>query len=183
MTRRNAQRGLSLIELMVTVVVIAILAAVALPNMRDFFDRKRLVSQVEAIANLMEFARSEAIKHPSALAASLVTATVKPAAPWFVGLRNGGACDNSGTPCQISEGTANAVTRVVTATECTGCTMTSPGATTTIAFDLRGIVTGGADQAITLQSPLGKQLSITVSSIGRISICSPGGSVSGYPSC
>jgi type IV fimbrial biogenesis protein FimT len=180
-------RGFTMVELMITVAVLGILAAFAVPSMTDFYDRKRLVSQTEAISNLIQIARSEAIKHPSAAAADLVTATVKPAAPWFVGLRNGGACDNSGTPCQLIEGGTN-VTRVVTATECTGCTMTSPGAQATIIFDLRGMVTDGAGnagtaQSITLQSPKGKQLRTAVSAIGRITICSPSGTVSGYPSC
>lgn len=186
MTARKAHRGFTIVELMITVAVLGILAAFAVPSMTDFYDRKRLVSQTEAIANLLQFARSEAIKHPSSTAGDLVTVTIKPATPWFVGLRNGGACNNGGTPCKLNEGAntgANAPTRVVTATECTGCTMAAPANQQTITFDLRGLVTGGADQSITLESPKGKQLRAFISQLGRITICSPSATVGPYPSC
>ena len=55
-------RGFTLIELVVTVAVVAILAAVAFPGMGDFIDRQRLVGQTLAIADLAQTARSEAIK-------------------------------------------------------------------------------------------------------------------------
>jgi type IV fimbrial biogenesis protein FimT len=181
MQRRPLLHGFSLVEFMVTVVVIAILAAAAFPSMTDFFDRKRVIGQAEAISNLIQFARSEAVKHPTSASANLVSATFNPGPPWFVGLSSNGAagCSDAAT-CVLNEG-GTPVTRYLTATECTGCTMTSAAAT--IVFDLRGMVTGGADEAITIQSPQGKQLSITVSAIGRLSVCSPSGSVKGYPSC
>lgn len=194
MTRPSQQRGFTIIELMITIVVLAILLAMAVPSMVDFYDRKRLISQTEAITNLLQLARSESIKHPSSATANLVSATFKPAAPWFVGLANGtAACTNAST-CVISEGTTAAVTRYLAATECTGCTMTihedTPTGTTVtssvvMVFDLRGTVTTATthDYYFTLTSPRGKQLSMNVSKIGRISICSPAGTVASYPSC
>lgn len=111
MTARKPHRGFTIVELMITVAVLGILAAFAVPSMTDFYDRKRLVSQTEAISNLLQFARSEAIKHPSSTAGDLVTVTIKPSAPWFVGLRNGGACNNGGTPASSTRAPTRAQMR------------------------------------------------------------------------
>lgn len=195
MAPRKLLRGFTVVELMITVAVLGILLAFAVPSMTDFYDRKRLVSQTEAIANLLQFARSEAIKHPSSDLNERVTVTIQPsnaAAPWtgFVGLRNGTACDNSATPCKLKEGAntnigvgGDAPTRVVTATECPQCKMKAPTAQQLVTFDLRGVVTGGADLAITLESEKGRQLRAFISQLGRITICSPGATVQTYPSC
>ena len=176
-------KGFTVIELMVTVAVLGVLAAVAFPSMRDYLDRQRLIGQVRAVSELAQVARSEAIKRSAAsvgTAANTVAMTVSPTSPWFVGLATGSAAC-SGATCVISGSTDQ---RLVTATECPSCTMSSPNSQVVIVFDLRGLVTGiGADQAITLQSPMGRQLSLTISRLGRISLCSTGGSVKGYPTC
>lgn len=192
MRYRNPQRGFSLIELMVTIAVLAILASVAAPNMMDFIDKRRLVSQTEAISELMQLARSEAIKHSSDVAPKTVTATISPGTSWFIGLSNTGTtpCDNGSTPCEINEA-GTAITKVVTATECTGCTLnitdtvgTAVTSPVTFVFDLRGLVTAGTEYWTVLQSPRGRQLRVSVSAIGRISTCAPSGSiVPGYQSC
>jgi len=180
--RRHSQ-GLTLVELLITIAVLGILGAIAFPGMSDYMDKQRLVSQVRAISNLAQLARSEAIKRSATANAGVktVSMTVSPGSAWFVGLSNGtAAC--SGSTCVINEG-GNSVSHTVSATECSGCSMSSPTTDQVITFDLRGLVTGGANQAITLSSPKGKQLSLSVSRLGRISLCTPSGSVSGYASC
>ena len=180
---QKRQTGFTLIEFMVTIAVLGILASVAFPNMRDYLDRQRLVSQVRAISNLAQLARSEAIKHSAAGASSLktVSLTVSPTSPWYVGLSNGStAC--SGSTCVINDAGIS-VSHTVSATECLGCTMTSPVAQAVITFDLRGLAFGSTDQFISLQSPLGKQLSLSIGRLGRVSLCTPAGSLSGYTTC
>jgi type IV fimbrial biogenesis protein FimT len=59
---RSRQAGLTLIELMVTLSVAAILMAVAIPNVRTFILNNRLTSGVNDLLHSINVARTEAIK-------------------------------------------------------------------------------------------------------------------------
>lgn len=55
-------RGLTLIELMVTLTVASILLTVAVPNYREFIQSNRLSTQVNLLLSDLNTARSEAVK-------------------------------------------------------------------------------------------------------------------------
>jgi type IV fimbrial biogenesis protein FimT len=62
--RRQAagvQRGFSLMELVITVVILAILAMIALPNFRSAMRRNHVSAQVNSLLADLQFARSEAV--------------------------------------------------------------------------------------------------------------------------
>lgn len=60
--RKNASSGFTLFELMLTIAVASILAAIAVPNMRDFIRNNRLTAAANDLLRSMQLARSEAIK-------------------------------------------------------------------------------------------------------------------------
>ena len=55
-------RGFTLIELMVTIAIMAIMAAFALPSMRNLVANTRIVNRSEQIANAIRLARVEAVR-------------------------------------------------------------------------------------------------------------------------
>jgi len=62
MPRRKLAAGFTLVELMVTVAVLAILVAVAVPSMADFSANNRLAAAKSAFSSTVALARTEAAK-------------------------------------------------------------------------------------------------------------------------
>lgn len=56
----NRQSGFTLLELMITISVLAILTAIAYPSMRDFLKRNRVISVSNSIQSDLQTARGEA---------------------------------------------------------------------------------------------------------------------------
>lgn len=55
-------RGLTVIELMVTLIIVAIVVSIAVPNFRDFIQDTRATTESNKIVGALNLARSEAIK-------------------------------------------------------------------------------------------------------------------------
>lgn len=59
---RFKHKGFTLIELLVVITIMAIMALIALPNMSQWLAARRVAGQAEQVANLLRFARAEAVR-------------------------------------------------------------------------------------------------------------------------
>lgn len=172
MKSRNSSAGFTLVELMVTVVVLAILVALAAPSFADLIDRNRLKSQMEGIVDVLQFAKTEAMKRSATTSGSAAVSVVIA----------------KGANNQLWTVTATHDAESKQVTGASGMALLDPpsiNSQVTLTYSFRGIVTGvgGIDTDFTLQSPRGSQLRFRVNAIGRVAVCSPGGGMWGYASC
>lgn len=172
-------RGVTLIELMIVIVIAAVLLSFAIPSFRETIDRNRLKAAVETLNGDLQFARSEAIKRNRPV--RLVFTRSNGGATWCYGMKENATCD-----CTVTDSTAvnyceiDDIKKVVSNADFPDVSITSVPAGSGLSFQpLRGSVIDGNT---TLQSDLGKQIIVKVSSVGRVRMCSPSGSsnVAGY---
>ena len=162
------KNGFTLIELIVTVAIVAILAIIATPSLSAFIDQRRLEAGVEGVVDMIQTAKSEAIKR-----SANTTLTVSTTAPWFVGVAA------TGTACTS---TANCL-RSVSANECKTCSIVSTTASS-IVYTRRGLPEPLSTVTLVLESGQGKQVQVNVTPLGMVSTCTPASArAGGYPTC
>jgi len=168
------QAGLTLIELVVTVVVIGILATVAAPAFNSFFERQRLIGAADSLYGAIRFARAEALKKDQEVTVLVSTST---ASEWCVGTVDTGlTCD-----CSASDCTVDGVVRTISYSDFPGVSATTAGGSYTF-YPKRGTIS--ATNEVTFTNASGSQLRLELTKLGRPSLCAPSGSsISGYSGC
>jgi len=155
--------GFTLIELMITVVIIAILAAMALPSFQSILEGRRLAGAAENLFADLQYAKSEAIKRSG----KNVDLTFS-SATWCYGvderdLADAVDCDCT-TPatCQI-----DGVQKVINGSAYNNVTLTTAGFTgTTITFDRRqGMPSDNGTFTLSIN---GQSRTVSINVIGRI---------------
>lgn len=97
MIPQRLTKGFSLIELMITIAVFAIIVVIAIPNISEWVGKARVRGGAEALQNAIRFAQSEAVKRNKLIEFSLVNSTGTPPAPPKAnssGYNNDAAADN-----------------------------------------------------------------------------------------
>jgi type IV fimbrial biogenesis protein FimT len=181
MSAHRYPRGVTVIELMIVVAVVAILASLAGPSFRSLLDRQRVRS---AAANLnvdVQYARSEAVRNNAPVTVSFSASS----SPWCYGIVGGSsACDcNTAGSCSLKTVRGDDFANVsITLAGGTGFTI-SPrqGQISAIA----GGGSGAATTAVTFISTTtsSAQLQSRLNALGRVLQCAPGGSLPGYVTC
>ena len=210
--RQGRQTGFTLIELMVTIIVAAVLVSLAVPSFRDLMDKSRLRGATDDIVNLLNTSRASAVKlgldvnasvkiaSATSWCAGAIGATDPEASTGTVGTpaTSAVACDClSSTACTITGlGTLAGQKSIVSSDTYSGVQLSS-GSGNKLLNGNGGLVFnskfGALDfsalpslSAITVTSKTGKyKTQITVSALGQTYVCTPStsGFVSGYPSC
>lgn len=62
MASRTRRQGVTLVEVMIVIAIIAVMSALALPNFREYFENQRLKQAARSVADAFSMARNEAIR-------------------------------------------------------------------------------------------------------------------------
>ncbi len=154
---KTSARGFTLIEMVVAVAVLGILAVVAAPAIGEYLATQRLKGAAEELQTDLQFARMESVQRNAAVTVTL-----------------------AGTGYTITRG-ATAVKSVTIG----GGSSVSGGATMVAVFDpvrTTATITNGPDITVA-NTATSRTLRVSLSTMGRVSICSPGGAVKGYDTC
>ena len=181
-TAARAAAGFTVIELMIAVAIVAIISVVAIPTFDDFRVRERLKGAATNLYTDLQFARSEAVQRNAE-----VTVSFNPGANWCYGIHQGAAaCDcTAANSCSIKT-VAGTDFRDISLSQAQF--VSASGTSTWYAINpRRGQSLDAAGNAVTgnvvFAGTGSRSLRGDLNAVGRVRLCSPSGSVSGYPSC
>ena len=178
------QKGVTLIELMIGLVVSAILLGIAVPNFSVFIQNTRIRNAAESIQDGLMLARSEAARRNTHVQFVLGSGS-----SWTIG------CETVTDDCPASiqsrsaaEGSADS-TVTISEIEADGTTNTSPAFDDTLGFDglgrlAAGTLPAGSNAVFDVMNPSGESscavsggelrcLRVIVSSGGQVRMCDP----------
>ena len=164
----SKQSGFTLIELMVTLALIAIVLMIGVPSFRSMVTNNRVVAQANELATSIQYARSEAIKRTTSV--SICSSTNQTACDggnawatgWlvFTDANSNGALDGGDTILRVFDGSSTTNTLTTTVSS--------------IVFQSTGLrPTGAANVTLTATSPSctgNNKRIITVGATGRSSM-------------
>jgi type IV fimbrial biogenesis protein FimT len=181
--------GFTLIELMVTVAVMAIVLVAAVPSFVDFFDKSRLRGAADHVISVISNARAESVKTDLDVNVAFTGSGTAwcvgghPATPPTGGNEAGtaGACNCTVTTECLVSGARSAIAVGATPGVSIGAL---PAA---LIFDSKlGVITPLGARTVTLTSPKGKyDLTVQVNALGQARLCVPTGkpAIAGVSGC
>ena len=165
-TSRRTLRGLSLLELMVALAIVAVLATLALPSFGSMLARHRLKAAADHMAMDLVELRFEATRRGVPLHLQL-----RPGPDWCYALATTPGCD-----CRVPQ---SCQLKTVSAREHPGVAMTQAQ---DLRFEPTAMTISFGGHAV-LQGHDGTQLRVGLSPLGRPSVCAPLAPVPGYARC
>lgn len=182
-------RGITLIEILVGLGVIAVLMAVAAPSMADLLERRRVIAAADEVAGLLTYAKAEtnAINSelfvrfdPDPSSAMSCAAVVTQS-----GLNRCRCYLSASNICPNSASTALRLFQLpVDHVRFTAQASAWGGAANYIIFKRDQLSIAARDFRVTVVGlRKGYTLRVEVNTAGRVRICAPSGNMSGYAAC
>jgi type IV fimbrial biogenesis protein FimT len=161
---RRPCRGLTLLETMVALAIVAVLTTLALPSFGSMMSRHRLKATAEQMATDLAELRMLAAQRGQPLHLQLSAGP-----QWCYALAVSSGCD-----CRVPQGCQLKTVRA----------KDHPGVTLLDGQDLRiEPLPGSAGGTAVLQNSEGARLRVGLSPLGRPKVCAPGAAVPGYAAC
>ena len=175
--KRNAGKGVTLVEAAVVVIIIAVLAGMAVPSLRGLLDRQALRGGADELRTDLQHLRAASIARGETL--------------WFATQAStAGSCyvihSGSSGDCRCDAGGHATCTGDAQALKAVGFRadgrLQLQSTASALAFDpWRGTLTPTA--TLKLIGPHGEAVHQVMNVLARARTCSPGGSVGGYAAC
>lgn len=196
--RLAAQSGFTAVELMIVITLLAILVSVGVPALGQFTDKNKVISAAEKIHADLQYTRTESIKRQDDLWINFTrdgTNAPNGSTSWGYGINENSGCDYTlATASNINACALNASPDGSSSTHLFKRTLSADfpgvklvsvnfGGDNETQFDsTRGTTTSGT---IIVRSPFDRELRVSVTVLGHVSICSPSGAnnISSYPTC
>jgi type IV fimbrial biogenesis protein FimT len=166
MRRPGLPHGLTLLELIVALAIVAVLATLALPSFGHMLARHRLKAAAENLAVDLAELRFEATRRGVPLHLHYVAG-----AQWCYALATASGCD-----CRVAQ---SCQIKTVRAGDHPGVQLLDAQ---DALFDAQPGTQVGSGQAL-LRGPDGTQLRVGLSPLGRPRVCAPAAAAQGYPAC
>lgn len=170
-TQRRSAQGLTLLELMIAIAVMLILLALAIPSLRALLTRNQLKAAAQALAEDLQWTRSESIERNRSLRVSLDVGR------WCYGidLADKGSCNcrlptSQSGACQLKRQEGSDFPGITLAATFDGTS-----------FEPRRATAGNG--SMTLTATPGASLRVVLSRLGRVRICAPADDIPGYAPC
>lgn len=188
-TQRPPGRGVTIVELMVTLAILAVLLAVALPSMRDFIARKRLEGTAQELLTNLRLMKSLPPKptYPASIKfgsnTSLTCYALYLRGP---GGRGDGSCDctlAAGLECGAAGVGAPELLRVVSVPRSSGITISASRAVTALEVGNDGIPINDLTLQATLEGSGVGSIRVLANSVFSPSMCSVSGAFGSIRPC
>jgi len=177
--RRLLLLGVTLVELTVSMAVLTILAAAAMPSFVDFFDRNRVRGAADDVASLISNARAAAVKNNLDVSIAMVGS----GAAWCIGGNaaapaSGGLPAGTAVPCDCADATECLIAGqrfIIEVGAHPGVQVGNLPAPLTFDSTL-GVISPLGSRSVVLTSPKGTyDVAIQINSLGQARLCVPVG--------